>query len=473
MNIPHPLISWQKARPEQIALIWGEQSLRVEALLARVQRRAAELQQHGCQAQQCWALAGATDLDFIVNFHALGFLGAAVVPWSQNARVDELQPLLQTLGIDGIVASESASEAVCSLLETTALPICRTGTESASAQTPLVQERFWPLEETRVIVMSSGTTGTPHPVRLTTAQWMFNAFGTVTRLGHRPEDRWLACLPLHHVGGLAILFRSLFLQTTVHLAAHFDAAQVAHLLDAGNISFVSLVPQMLERVANVRRPGPFAPSLRCILLGGAPCPEALLQTAQKQQWPLSVTWGMSETASQIATCFPGEIGALGNCGPSLAFVRVHTQGQPSAPMPLTVQGPAVLGGMYQTRDEGYVDAQHRIHVTGRTGDLIISGGENIVPHEIESVLRTHPQIDDAAVLGVPDPKWGQRPVAILVGDATDLSVATLQTWCRQRLSGFKIPDSFVWRTKLPRDPLGKLRRRQLLELFEDKRNDYA
>lgn len=473
MKIPHPLISWQQARPEQVALICGTQSWQVGELLQRVQVRAAELAQHGCQAQMRWALAGAVDLEFIVNFHALGYLGATVVPLSPQARLEELQPLITALNIDGIVVTDSASSAVQTLLQTAKVLVCRPLSAPGLSQHPVPTERFWPLEEARVIVMSSGTTGTPHPVILSTAQWMFNAFGTVTRLGHTPNDCWLACLPLHHVGGLAILFRSLFLQITVHVLPHFDASVVGQLLETGKISFVSLVPQMLERVAQTRKPGPFAPQLRCILLGGAPCPATLLEQAQQQHWPVSVTWGMSEAASQIATCFPGHIGALGDCGPSLAFARVHTQGTPQAPMALEVQGPSIMHAHYVTRDEGYVDARGHIHVTGRQGDLIISGGENIVPHEIESVLRAHPKIQDAAVFGLPDPKWGQRPVAILVGDPEQLPTLALQAWCRQRLAGFKVPDTFVWRSQLPRDPLGKLRRRQLLELFEDKGIDHA
>ncbi|RYF10139.1 MAG: hypothetical protein EOO40_05715, partial [Deltaproteobacteria bacterium] len=469
--VPNPLASTAAARPQHVVLLAGNATLTATALLQAVCRRAAMWAAQGVKPGDTVALVGPADLDFVVGLHALGWLGAAVAPLLATAPNPALQQQLRLVqatalvigsGLDGaevtrLTAIAAAADVPC----IKAMPAQGTAGDNATA----VAERFWPLDEVRLVLLSSGTTGAPHVVPVTTGQLLFSAFGSATRLGHLPGDRWLCCLPLHHIGGLSILFRALWFGASVQLAAPFDAAAVAAALDQGGITLTSLVPQMLAQVLASRAAKPFPQALRAILLGGAPTPGALLERCRQRQVPVCVTWGMSETASQVATTWPGDWDGPGDCGPPLPFVRVQVPG-PDASGSLQVWGPVVHQASMVTRDIGSVDATGRVRVHGRDDDLIISGGENIAPFEVESVLLAYPGIKDAAVVGRADARWGERPVAVLVAAAgMRPDDAALVAWCRGSLATFKVPAQFIWCDALPRDALGKLRRKQVLPLL--------
>ena len=319
--------------------------------------------------------------------------------------------------------------------------------------------RPWAFDDVVACITTSGSTGAPKPITLTVRQVLFSAFGSATRLGHLPTDTWLAVLPLHHVGGLSILWRAVLLGARVHVLPRFVAARAAQLLGDGSVQLASLVPTMLAQLLDAAPSLVASPQLRAVLLGGAPTPEPLLQRALAAKLPVAITWGMSEAASQIATRWPGEPAArAGDAGPPLPFAEVWHDAAGS----LWVDGPVVQAPL-RTQDVGLLDADGRVAVLGRSDDVFVSGGENVHPAPIEAWLTSHPAVAEAAVCAVPCPVWGQRPVAHLVarvgwGLPTD---AELTSFCRRRLASFQLPVQFVWHDALPRDPLGKLRRREL------------
>jgi len=283
---------------------------------------------------------------------------------------------------------------------------------------------------------------------LTTQQLVMSAFGSAIRLGHDPADRWLCCLPLHHVGGLSVLLRTASYGTTAILHPSFDPAAVA----AADATMISLVPAMLERLLD----GPGLPKkTRVALIGGGPTRPALL--ARCAGLPVALTWGMSEAASQISTRIPGDLSPDGGVGFPLPFVRVCAADDGA----LWVFGP-IVGGRLDSADRGHVDPAGRVFVSGRRDDMIVSGGENIDPSKLEAALQSHPAVAEAAVAGVPSERWGMRPVAWLVpsGEARPDS-ETLRAHCQSRLRRFEIPDHFVWTDALPRTALGKLTRGRL------------
>ena len=278
--------------------------------------------------------------------------------------------------------------------------------------------------------------------------------GSALRLGHALDDVWLCCLPLHHVGGLSILLRCAMYATCVDLRPRFDAAEVARALDGGEVRLASLVPAMLRAALGARGGRPFPDALRAILLGGGPTDEALLARCRAIGAPVSVTWGMTETGSQVATRAPGDLSPGPHAGAPLAFTRVVESGGR-----LAVEGPMAPGGRLVSHDRGAIDDAGRVHVTGRVDDVILSGGENIDPAEVEAALTDHAAVAGAAVVARPDPRWGQRPVAWLVPrDAARPADEELAAWCRARLAGFKVPDAFLWCDALPRTSLGKVSR---------------
>lgn len=418
MLIPNPIAS-AAVRPHhpmvegEVTLTWGEG-------LDRVRRLAAGLHHAGVGPGAEVGLPARPTVETVVALHALGWVGAVAVPLPPG------QPRGGST-LDG------------GRLDDAALRL----------DLPPAPERPWPLEEPRVALHTSGTTGTPRRVTLSTGQLLLSAFASATRLGLSPADRWLACLPLHHVGGLQVLLRSAWYGTTVVLHPDFDPGRVAAALDS--VTLVSLVPQMLARVLDARADRPFAPTLRAILLGGAPCPPELLARCRHVGAPVALSWGMTEAASQVATRFPGDLSDAPHSGPPLPFARVA-----AVAGRLVVDGPLVATPT-TTTDVGWVDAGNVV-VVGRSDDAILSGGEKILPEPIEETLCTHPAIADAAVVATHSARWGERPVAFVVPRGPLRGVLE---WVRERLGPVPTPDRLIPVELIPRTPLGKPLRRLL------------
>jgi o-succinylbenzoate---CoA ligase len=301
------------------------------------------------------------------------------------------------------------------------------------------------------VMHTSGTTAAPKPVELTYGNWEANAAGSAELLGLDPEERWLCTMPLAHVGGLSILIRSTIYATTVVAHAGFDTSAVlAELMSAQRaITLVSLVPTMLARLldAGLRSP----PTLRWALLGGGPIPAALLERAGAAGVPVAPTYGMTEACSQIAT--------FGLPLPGVELV-LDGDGEILVRGPIVAPGALAQDGWLHTGDLGTF-AGGRLMIVGRQADTIVTGGENVAPAEVEAVLAAHPAVADVAVIGRPDPEWGEAVVALVVVRDGVLDADSLTRFCRKRLARFKVPKAFEMVDSLPRTESGKLLRRRL------------
>jgi O-succinylbenzoic acid--CoA ligase len=309
---------------------------------------------------------------------------------------------------------------------------------------------------TLAVVLTSGSTGEPRPVCLTRANFEASARASAELLGVEPDDRWLCCLPVFHVGGLSIFTRSAIYGTTVVAEPNFDAGRVKELLEAGEVTLASLVPTMLARLreAGLER----APKLRGILLGGGPIPDELLAWALGVGLPVMPTYGMTETCSQIATARVGERAARPLPG---AEIRIGDEEE------ILVRGPMVAAdGWLHTGDRGRLTDEGLLEVHGRMDDLIVSGGENVAAREVEEAVRSHPAVKDAAVIGVEDEEWGRAIWAFVVGDTDEAEVIE---HCRGVLPGFKVPKRVVALDALPRTPSGKVERPSLESRAHDLR----
>jgi O-succinylbenzoic acid--CoA ligase len=303
------------------------------------------------------------------------------------------------------------------------------------------------------VMHTSGTTAAPRPVELSNSNWLASALGSAVALGLDQEERWLCPMPLVHVGGLSIPIRSAIYATTAVLHDRFDTeAVLGELMNPGRrITLVSLVPTMLSRLldAGLERP----PTLRWALLGGGPIAPALLERAQAAGVPVAPTYGMTEACSQIATFgwpLPG------------AEVRLETDGEVLVRGAIVARGALDEDGWLHTGDLGSFDERGRLEITGRKGETIVSGGENVSPSEVEDVLLAHPAVADAAVFGRPDPEWGEAVVAVVVfGDGIEATADELRAFCAARLAPFKVPKAFGVAEQLPRTGSGKVLRRQL------------
>jgi o-succinylbenzoate---CoA ligase len=301
------------------------------------------------------------------------------------------------------------------------------------------------------VIHTSGTTGAPKAVELSYGNHVASAAASSDALGVHPDDRWLCPLPLHHVGGLGVLIRSVLNRTTAVLHERFDVERVKSTFEAGEVSLASLVPTMLVRLreAGLRK----APGLRAIALGGGPIPAGLLDWARDAGVPVVPVYGMTETCSQIVAGSPGR---------PLRGVEldIAPNGEILVRGPMVARGELCADGWLHTGDLGRLDADGRLHVQGRLKELIVTGGENVAPLEVEQALLTHPAVEDAGVTGRPDPEWGEAVTAFVVL-RRPASAEELRAWCRDRLEPHKAPKLIHEVAQLPRNAGGKLLRERL------------
>jgi O-succinylbenzoic acid--CoA ligase len=337
------------------------------------------------------------------------------------------------------------------------------------------------LESPRFILYTSGTTGQPKGVALTGANLLASADGAAALLGADAEDRWLVCLPIFHIGGLSILLRSVLAGSAVVLHERFDPEAVDRDLERERITGISLVANMLARVLEVRGRRAKPQHLACVLVGGGPVPVPLREAAAQAGFPVAPTYGLTEAASQVATRPPGmpdDRGLVPLPGTEVQIMDEagHVLGDDETGE-ICVRGDSVMDGYWQrldatrdvlydgwlhTGDVGAIDREGGLHVFDRRSDLIVSGGENIYPAEIEAVLLSHPAIAEAGVGGREDETYGARPVAWLVCFADQAPTAEeLGAFCRARLAAYKCPVDYRFVEALPRNATGKLVRRRL------------
>ncbi len=332
----------------------------------------------------------------------------------------------------------------------------------------------WP-SPLALVVATSGSSGVPRAVMLTAGNLLWAAALSNRHLGLGAGDCWLCCLPLRHIGGLSIVYRCALAGAAVLLHSGFEAARVAADLGRRGVTHLSLVPPMLARLLDLGATVP--ETLRVVLVGGQALTPALAARAIAAGWPLYVTYGMTETASQIATSerlsAAAEAGAVGR---PLPGIEVDCPSADSLPGLLRVRGPSVMAGYanperrpgsgladgwFTTADLACRAPDGVLRVLGRADEVLVTGGVKVHPGWVESRLADAPGIGSVAVVGVPDPVWGERLVALYTGPAEP---AALARWCRERLPGPERPRDFRPRHELPMLPSGKLDRRALRDL---------
>ena len=327
---------------------------------------------------------------------------------------------------------------------------------------------------TLAVLFTAGSTGKPKGVRLSRAAFVAAALASERNLGWRHDDRWLLALPFAHIGGLSIVTRCLAARRTVVLAEGGRASteQIVAAVERDRVTLLSLVPTQVKLILD-RRPRWDPPSyVRAILVGGAAASSTLLGEAADRRWPLRTTYGLTETCAQVATdraatANRGEAGA----GAPLDGIRVRIAGGG-----IEIHGPTLMDGYLGgapdpftadgwlcTGDLGRLDGEGRLHVLGRRDEVIVTGGENVDPVEVEQALERLPGVKAACVFGVPDPAWGQIVVAALAGPRP-MDDAVLVGLLARELAPYKRPRQLAWLPALPSTTAGKLDRRASAEL---------
>ncbi len=426
--------------PDRLALIAGEGELTYGELEAEATRAARRLAARGVRGGATVVLTRPAGAEYVVLLHALMKLGAVAFPLNPALAPAELEAEL-----------DRAKPAL--VLEADDHP---TMTE---ADLPLLGEHD--LDALHCRILTSGTSGGPRPVGLTYGNHLWSAVGSAFNLGVDPGDRWLCCLPLYHVAGLEIALRSVIYGTGAIVQDGFDPARVEDSLERQGVTLISLVTTQLSRLleAGVDLSGP-----RAILVGGGPVPLEVLEEAVARGASVVQTYGLTEAASQVTTLSPQDARRkLGSAGRPLLTTHLRIQdGEILVQGPVVAPGCADEDGWLHTGDLGWIDEEGFLYVEDRLGDLIISGGENVLPTEVEDVLLRHPDVADAAAVGRADPEWQQAVAAVVVlRDGATIGAEDLRRHCAGLLASYKVPKRFEFVSELPRTPSGKLVRRAL------------
>jgi O-succinylbenzoic acid--CoA ligase len=445
-GFPHVLLdNWlaQRAQacPDRLAVVADGASLTYADLEREATAAARRLAAQGAREGTTVAIELPAGVDYAVLLHALMKLGAIAYPVNTRLSQAERQAELDRAAPALVVGA------------------AREMHRETEADLPLLGEHD--LDATHCRILTSGTSRPPRPVGLTYGNHLWSAVGSAFNIGVHPDDRWLCCLPLYHVSGLSILLRSVIYGTTAIVQDGFDTDRVAAALADQNVTIISLVAtglrRLLEADAELARP-------RVILVGGGPVPPELMEEAAGRGATVVQTYGLTEAASQVTTLAPGDAGRkLGSAGRPLLTTHLRIQDDE-----ILVQGPTVApgtmdeDGWLHTGDLGRIDDEGFLYVGDRLGDVIVSGGESVIPGEIEEVLLRHPAVADVAVVGRPDTEWQEAVTAVVVlGEEGGASADELRRHCLDALAAYKVPKEIEFTAELPRSSSGKLLRRAL------------
>ncbi len=472
--------------PDRIALIdggkrwsWSELHEQARAVAALLQNR------NGIRTGDVIATLLDNNAAHVILLHAIFLCGATAAPLNTRLAPAERVRQLAHLGPRLLVTGDEAQYPGIAVLHPDSLIPVDPGDR---------HEEYQPVADDEgglcSILYTSGSTGEMKAVPHTWANHRASAEGSAVNLGVREDDNWLCVIPLYHIGGFAIVTRSLRYGTSMTLQQASQPLAMAHTMRRENISLLSVVPTVLQRMieADDALSGGTLPSLRAILLGGASASPALWAEVLARDLPVLGTYGLTETCSQVVTASPRSWRSMaGSAGRPIggAELRILDEGGgrlPSGtPGEIAVHGAMVTEGYlrndiltagrfregwFHTGDIGTIDARGLLRVLGRRDDMIVTGGENVYPSEIEDVLIRHPGVREAAVTGIEDRAWGARIAAVLVL-RTAVADAELDAWCRVALAGYKIPRKWIRVDALPRTASGKIIRSEVSRIVSE------
>lgn len=480
---------WARTQPSREALVYGDQRISFGQLQQRVEAAAGLMTAQGVRPGDVVALLMKNSAAFIELSLAISHMGAVLLPINYRLGGEEVAYILEHAGAVLLFSDEEfqacAGTARCLVLD-----------EAAQADSRLLAPGGAPLDvphpgkpqDLYRLMYTSGTTDRPKGVMHTHDNAAWKCFGHVTALGLGRDDRLLVVGPLYHVGafdlpGLAVLAQGGMLA----VLRDFDPDATLALIERERLTGGWMAPVMLNRIlAMPGRDRYNLDSFRWLVGGGERTPEERIREFDSLFTKARYVdaYGLTETCSGDTLMEPGrEIEKIGSTGRAVPHVQLAVLDEGGHPLSAGAQGEICLrgpkvtpgywkdpartaasffGDWFRTGDVGYLDDEGFLYLTDRRKDMIISGGENIASSEVERVLYQLPQVAEAAVVGLPDERWGERVTAVVVlRPGTTLTPDELRQHCAGKLGGFKSPKQLVIRDSLPRNPSGKVLKRVL------------
>lgn len=472
--------------PDRTAFVTEDETVTFKQLNDRVERKAKKWLELKIKPESKIGILAGNTIEMVELYHSISLVKGIAVPLNTRLTASELIFQLKDCGSSFLIYEkdffDQATIIQNELPELSVLSVGEFNRIKEADQEPMKEIR---LTDPHTIIYTSGTTGFPKGVVLTYGNHWWSAIGSVLNLGLSIEDKWLSCVPLFHVSGLSILMKNVIYGMTVYLYRSFNPSEVNRAIREEQITMISVVTAMLQAMLNDNSDRNYPASLRCILLGGGPAPKILLEMCRDQDIPVYQTYGLTESSSQIVTLSPEfMLEKIGSAGKPLfpAQMKIMANNVETKAFEageIFIKGANVTIGYYNrpkendevfkngwlsTGDIGYLDQDGFLFVLDRRKDLIISGGENVYPAEIESVLLRHPKIMEAGVIGVDNKKWGQVPVAFIKHEKNQvLSEEEILSFLEKKLASYKIPKKVYFIEQMPRNASNKLVRRKLYD----------
>jgi acyl-CoA synthetase (AMP-forming)/AMP-acid ligase II len=483
MNLMMLLEMAASGSPDRIAVQNGADRLTYDELLRAAGCAAAEAQASGCER---FAMLDVSSLALPIGLFASAWAGVPFVPLSYRLTGEEIEGLATEEARVGVLSRLPQMRAVS---REAFLARAREGTGSDAG---------WPMdpEDIAVLLFTSGTTGAPKAAVLRHKHLVSYILGSVEFGSASEDDAALVSVPPYHVAGIAAIVSSVYAGRRIVQLPAFEARAWIELARSEHITHAFVVPTMLARIVDVLDGAEDAgiPHLRALSYGGGKMPQPVIERAMRLLPDTDFTnaYGLTETSSTIAILGPEDHRAaaasddpairrrLTSVGRPLPSLEVEIRDTASRPLPpgergeIHVRGEQVSGeylgrgstvdeeGWFPTRDAGSIDAEGYLFLVGRADDVIVRGGENLSPGEIEDVLLEHEAVADSAVVGIPDEQWGEAVAAVVVlHHGRRAGVEDLRDWVRTRLRSSRTPERIEFRDELPYNETGKLLRRQL------------
>ena len=481
-------------RPDKLAVIYLDQRVSYADFDDRIGRLAAWMEQQGIGVGDVVAVFMKNSIAFLEAAFAASHLGAVFLPINYRLARDEVAYIVENSEAKLLLADEEFAPIVEGLTRVELLDDAgqRDTRSFAGRDLPVPPPTHRRPDDLFRLMYTSGTTDRPKGVMHSYANFYWKCMDHVIDLPVTAEDKLLMVGPLYHVGafdlpGIALLW----VGGTVEIHREFDPAEALAAIEREKLTCAWFAPVMTGRLLSLDNRERFdRGSLKWAIGGGEKTPEPRIR-AFRELFPNARYidgYGLTESCSGDTLMEAGmEIGKIGSTGRALAHVEVRiadNEGNwlpPGAEGEICLRGPKITAGYwkdptktaasffgdwFRTGDIGYLDEDGFLFLTDRKKDMIISGGENIASSEVERVLYAMPEVAEVAVIGVPDERWGERPVAVVVPQAGQtLDYETVAGHCRRHLAGFKIPKELHLREALPRNPSGKILKRVLREEF--------
>lgn len=493
----------EEIAPEKEAVVDGQRRLSYRQLNRRVNRLARALTAQGLAQGDRLALLSHNSVEVIEVIMASAKLGLILVPLNWRLTAVELTFQLSDSGAGALIFDPELEELAQGVMDQTSLAkLMVLGSEprlaarpyeallaEQSDQEPVVEQPVTS-EAPLIIVYTAGTTGHPKGAVLTQGNCLYNALNFQVDLEFSSRDRDLVALPMFHIGGIGLFtLPMLYAGGTVVIQRTFDPAEMIRLFDEEKITVCLLVPAMYLFLIQSPAfdPAPLART-RVLMCGGAPLPVSLVEQYHQRGVVLQQGYGLSEAAPSVSTLAkPWALSKIGSAGRVMFHLQAKVAGEDGRELPrgevgeLLLKGPNVMqgywkrpeanreafaGGWFHTGDLARMDEQGFLYIVDRKKDMFISGGENVYPAEVENAIFTLEQVAETAVIGLPDPKWGEVGCAVVtLKQGRSLGVEELLAHLKTRLAKYKIPKKVVFSQALPRNAAGKVLKRDLRKQY--------